>query len=404
MNYKQVPSSLCVLLTLLCQLSAISQDIVVLKDGTVIKAIVKEVGESEIAYKKYSNPNGPNYRVNTSKILSIAYQNGDIDKFPIDNDRSESRPTISTSSNQAADNKKIINKYSATDLRFSKKKPNSTPAKSAIIVYRVSTASILSTNDIEISLQAGWHNLDIWYPLKSSNDKNISTTAVQLQVSVKNKTDHPLFIDLSKSFRYGNLIGQRSYYDGASVTEQASNTNGIGIGIGNIGFGTSNSSTSAVTTHQASTLRINPHSEISLPKKQMLCSDKEIHGRYDFLSDILTNFTDDDRFNGLTEYSTLNFDENESPITIDFVITYSDNANLASPKETQFQLYAYQALGLPPIFGHWSANGRDRLKEIEGVESTTIIGTVNLEEVSPTSVKGNYYQKFVDSCILYGKW
>ena len=60
---------------------AFAQDIITLKNATDIEAIVQEVGEAEIKYKKFENPNGPNYTLKKSEVFTIRYANGSKDVF-----------------------------------------------------------------------------------------------------------------------------------------------------------------------------------------------------------------------------------------------------------------------------------------------------------------------------------
>lgn len=56
-----------------------AQDLIELKNGEIIKSSVSEVTKKEVVYKKYDNPKGPNYRINTNEIVEIRYENGAID-------------------------------------------------------------------------------------------------------------------------------------------------------------------------------------------------------------------------------------------------------------------------------------------------------------------------------------
>ena len=66
---------------LLCGSSLFAQDIITKKDGTDIKAKVLEVGQTEVSYKRFSNPDGPNYTIAIDDILMITFENGDRDMF-----------------------------------------------------------------------------------------------------------------------------------------------------------------------------------------------------------------------------------------------------------------------------------------------------------------------------------
>ena len=61
--------------------SANAQDVVVLKDGSLLNAKVVEVTETTIRYKKFDNIDGPTYTMSKEKILAINYENGTKDVF-----------------------------------------------------------------------------------------------------------------------------------------------------------------------------------------------------------------------------------------------------------------------------------------------------------------------------------
>jgi TM2 domain-containing membrane protein YozV len=58
-----------------------AQDIIILKNGNDIQAIVKEVGIDDVKYKRFDNQNGPNYTLKKSDIFMIRYENGSKDVF-----------------------------------------------------------------------------------------------------------------------------------------------------------------------------------------------------------------------------------------------------------------------------------------------------------------------------------
>ncbi len=72
---------LLVLLFLLCSVGISAQDIIVMKDGSIIASKVIEVGQNEIKYKKYNNQDGPLYTISKTSVQSINYQNGAKDTF-----------------------------------------------------------------------------------------------------------------------------------------------------------------------------------------------------------------------------------------------------------------------------------------------------------------------------------
>lgn len=58
-----------------------AQDVIIKKDNSTILSRVTKIGETEIEYKKWTNLDGPIYTINRSEVISINYQNGDIERF-----------------------------------------------------------------------------------------------------------------------------------------------------------------------------------------------------------------------------------------------------------------------------------------------------------------------------------
>jgi len=63
------------------QVGTFAQDVITLKTGDEIQALVQEIGAEDVKYKKYENPNGPNYTIKKSGIFMIRYANGSKDVF-----------------------------------------------------------------------------------------------------------------------------------------------------------------------------------------------------------------------------------------------------------------------------------------------------------------------------------
>jgi hypothetical protein len=60
-----------------------AQDVITLKNGQEIQALVQKISEVDVEYKKFENPNGPNYLLRKSEIFMIKYANGSRDVFTV---------------------------------------------------------------------------------------------------------------------------------------------------------------------------------------------------------------------------------------------------------------------------------------------------------------------------------
>lgn len=58
-----------------------AQDVISTKDGREIEAKVLEVGTEELVYKKWSNPDGPDYHILLSEVLQVRYENGEVETY-----------------------------------------------------------------------------------------------------------------------------------------------------------------------------------------------------------------------------------------------------------------------------------------------------------------------------------
>lgn len=58
-----------------------AQDLILKKNADEIKAKITKVGDTEIEYRKWDNPDGPTYVIPTHEVFVIKYQNGSTDKI-----------------------------------------------------------------------------------------------------------------------------------------------------------------------------------------------------------------------------------------------------------------------------------------------------------------------------------
>ncbi len=72
---------LLLLVILLSAVQVIAQDRIVKISGEEIEAVVKEISDTEIKYKKFSNPDGPTYVVKTRDVAYIQYKNGEKEVY-----------------------------------------------------------------------------------------------------------------------------------------------------------------------------------------------------------------------------------------------------------------------------------------------------------------------------------
>ena len=75
-----------------------AQDIIVKKDGSIIKAKVVELTETSVLYKNHVNIDGPTYSLKIENILSLTYENGVQETFS----NFTASPNVSTPKDQTS--------------------------------------------------------------------------------------------------------------------------------------------------------------------------------------------------------------------------------------------------------------------------------------------------------------
>lgn len=60
---------------------AMAQDVIVMKDQSLVMSKVLEITSTEIKYKKWNNQDGPTYSISRTDVVSINYENGEVEMF-----------------------------------------------------------------------------------------------------------------------------------------------------------------------------------------------------------------------------------------------------------------------------------------------------------------------------------
>jgi len=104
------------------------QDLIILKKGDNIQALVQEIGTDEVKYKKFDKPNGATYTLKKTEILMITYADGSRDTFGnkipeqllMQNTNEESFEQLVETAPSYPDGEKGLALYLAQNLRYPK--------------------------------------------------------------------------------------------------------------------------------------------------------------------------------------------------------------------------------------------------------------------------------------------
>ena len=376
-----------------------AQDTLVLNDGTLIKSKVLEITESLLKYKKYSNLDGPIYTIDKKQVLAVHYQNGEKESF-----KAQSQQPAQTQSEEQTTQKKIevpvadnnaslISEYNEPVLY--KGKVTNKPAKWVMYKYGITKESVLSNEEIEIDIYKAWERIDVYGGGKYA-------------ISVTNKTDENIYIDLGECFVSGAVAGGfRAFYDGTtqkSVHNGKTNggainlggvTNALGIGgvvgtiAGGVTLGESSQHSLTTTYINERFVTIPPHcaTKISVykavqtkPAGLFSPAEYELITKGESFNDALRRRSDKYLKGGVHTFS-----ESDSPYKRDYIITYSKDPNFRVYTKNQFSVFLYQ------VIGHNLNTYKKKKKYISNYKTCKIIDGPDY-----LMKRGNYLDKMLD--------
>lgn len=216
----------------ICEVNA--QDIIVLKDGSVLETEVVEISSTEVRYKKYTNLTGPVYVIDKSSVYAINYKNGEKDIFSsAKDDNSEEKAQVYSETNMpkdgsllvSPDNEELLLRYNRLfDPGYIDSKDS--PAIAYITKFALTNVSVISNEHLEVYFKMPYLYLyEIW---------------------IRNKTNSPIIIDLMYTSRSDSDGVSRTYYDASEVHSSASGQavgGGVSLGPISVGGGNTNSLT-----------------------------------------------------------------------------------------------------------------------------------------------------------------
>lgn len=205
-------------------LSAVSQDIIMMRDGTEIMSKALKVSNLEIEYKKWSNLEGPTYSISRDQVFMIKYQNGEKDIFDLKEiNISTDEKTFNTEITPDDNNSRLIYRINSMPENADGKKERKTKAKIVAAFMGITEESLLSSDDFEILFDREFIELGM---MKGQTVYNIK---------FKNKTDKIIYVDKANCFIIDNENRATQFYSPNEVTTTMGRDVGAGIALGSIG-------------------------------------------------------------------------------------------------------------------------------------------------------------------------
>lgn len=346
-------------LLIIASMNADAQDVIVLTSGDSVLSKVQEINQTEIKYKKFSNPDGPLYVIDKSTVASITYANGDKDTFvlmpqqpsaaaPAEQTEAEeasygeldpavivdetpvtAEPTTAvTYAEKATDNKSLIDLYN-TPVQFVAKKQSSKAAQYVTWKFGVTENSVLSGEDIDIRIEFLW-----------------SQTCCQYGISIHNKTDKTIFIDREKSFCIDETGTRHTYFNDNDALNSL---------IGSLKEPADTLKTAAAARlNSQRTLTIEPHGSGYLSVHDEAVTKKDNLLTFEttkILSHCENLYRDFGKSEGFIKVGeTKTFTEQDTPARLLYTIYYTTGEASQTAQTQTFGLYIQQAFGGRPAY------------------------------------------------------
>lgn len=324
-------------LLLFAALPLFAQDMIVRRDGTIVTSKVMEISSSEIKYKKFTNPDGPLYTLKVSEVLSINFENGEVERFdqaaavqaPAAEPAKPAEPQLIEVAADA-NNQALLDRYNNSQVKILRQKDADKVMKSDYYYkFGLTQNSVLSNEEVEVTYVV-----------------NETPTRFHRDIRITNKTDQTIYVDLARCFRI-NLDGSsHTYYDGSrqtSVTNAGSTGVSVHLGGGvSIGGGGSNAVTTTYTNERI--LAIPPHSHDYISTLKMV--GKEIITRGEPWKTPYAMPWE------VKRWKVYDFTEADTPGKFSYTITYSKDADFSTYSQVKAELYIQQVLGFG--YDNWS--------------------------------------------------
>ena len=346
-----------IVMALLCYLSVEAQDVLVTKSGDALKVYGVEVGSETVFYQESQDANSPTKRMSKRDLLIIKYADGRVVNIADSNISatatsvtpvaSSSPANTPTSAAAVAANNTLIEAYNSIHANFIGKVKN----KTAKVLY----CECVITDDSKICDD----NVELIYKTKS-----ISINSNQLLVTVKNKTDKVVYVDLGNTFFTSEQVAE-PYYVPQVVSTTSSTSSGVSVdagavasafGVGGvigelangvtIGGGSSHGTSTSTFTQRV--IAVPPMSTIELAPKAFVNRKKE------FDNGLVFNITD--RYDGIELYNNTgdrftigqekSYDMNSSILHFSNLLTYAFDENITSPCKLNATFYVNRVVGV----------------------------------------------------------
>lgn len=356
---------------------AMAQDRIVTKEGNTFDVYNVEIANRFIFYTENNSQDADILKMNKDDVLMIRFQDG-TKTFFTDDARTQTEETVQNDNRSATVEENTVTDYSITaeenEMLKEKyripveyiKKPSDKEAKSFYCQFDFCQDAVLADRNVEIELKSMKKEVE-GHPLRAKYF--MYGTNFALSITLRNKTDKIIYVDLGNSFFVRGDEASPLYVPSSTSVTGGSNsgagvnvgsvTNALGIGgiagtlAQGVTVGGGKSKYSTTVTYSQRYISIPPMSSTTLDPQLIYlpgnnpynleisrCTDDKNNGVCVYLKEF-----------GLRRGDTLNWDETSSPVKIRSFIKYSLDSEFKETGQLNTSLYVKKMIGVPRLSG-----------------------------------------------------
>ena len=358
-----------------------AQDVLITQDGGVQTVYGVEISESAIFYKAQDKADAPIQRMDKANVLMIKFKDGTRKLFSADGQeasqgddaaqapaRQEAAVATEDVAISVEENDKLKKAY-WVDVAYSDAKEAEKSDKEAKSMYcqlDFCDAAVLADKNVELELKTGKGGNARYQMLWGCNDQ-------VLVVTVRNKTNKVIYLDLGNSFI---IRGSESapYYVPTSSSQTHGSEGGVGVNVGsvtgalgiggivgqiaqgvNVGGGSSKSSTTV--TYSQRIVSVPPMSSKTLEGQQLFLPGLEkAYGKMEVAyTKVSKNWGVCPYLKsiGLKRGDVVEWTEADSPMKLSAFVSYSLDDSMERQHSLQASMFLRKAMALPrPVGGY----------------------------------------------------
>lgn len=354
-----------------CNVNA--QDKIITQKGDVKIVYVVEIAQNNIFYKLENKESASLKQIAKKDVLTIIHHDGTKELFSAGESSTPPSPTVqptpvtavAMSNDDKAVNDSLMTKYNGQLVTYinDKVKEKKRTAYLLYLLPGLKKSSLIGNANIEMDIKVGPIDKDWLF---------ISSFGPDYYITLKNKTDKTIYIDLGKTF-FMRGTESSPYYIPSATSSTSGKEGGIGVNVGNVaqalgiggsigtiangvnvGGGVSSSSTT--TTYAQRIIVIPPMSTKQLaPQHIFPMGCESLYSNLIYVQEYDKNtFSASIKFENkndeLKAGETRLFEENNSPINFGSYITYSFDENCTIINHLNAGFYVHEVIGYGTFF------------------------------------------------------